>query len=191
MRLNGLLHRSTGGRTTAPALFSAVCLLGALAACGGGDKTAADTTASAATPAESTTAAAPGAPGAPAAGAATATGTAKPITGKTVDVKMIGDAKGYRFEPADFTVKVGDGAKFTNVTGGPHDVTFWPDSIPAGAAARLSANMEKTMAPLTGELLTAPNQTYTVSFAGLPPGVYHYYCTPHLALGMKGTITVQ
>ncbi|MEO6777962.1 MAG: plastocyanin/azurin family copper-binding protein [Gemmatimonadaceae bacterium] len=185
MRLNGLLYRSTGGRITTPALFSAVCLLGALVACGGGDKTAADTTASAATPAESTTAAAPGAP------AATATGTAKPITGKTVDVKMIGDAKGYRFEPADFTVKVGDGAKFTNITGGPHDVTFWPDSIPAGAAAQLSANMEKTMAPLTGELLTTPNQTYTVSFAGLPPGVYHYYCTPHLALGMKGTITVQ
>lgn len=51
--------------------------------------------------------------------------------------------------------------------------------------------MPNTMSPLTGPLLSAPNQTYVVSFAGLKPGVYHYYCTPHLALGMTGVITVQ
>lgn len=118
-------------------------------------------------------------------------GSAMAVTGKTIDVKMVGDAKGYRFEPANFSIKVGDGARFTNVSGGPHDVTFWPDSIPSGVAAQLSANMPNTTAPLTGPLLTAPNQTYVVSFAGLKPGVYHYYCTPHLALGMKGVITVQ
>jgi plastocyanin len=114
-----------------------------------------------------------------------------PITGKTVSVNMIGDAKGYRFEPNTITLKVGDGIKFTNVTGGPHNVTFWADSIPAGTEAQLQANMPGTTAPLTGPLLITPNQTYTVSFAGVKPGVYHFYCTPHLALGMKGTITVQ
>ena len=114
-----------------------------------------------------------------------------PITGKTIDVKMVGDAKGYRFEPANFTVKVGDGANFINVSGGPHQVTFWADSIPAGQAAQLTANMPNTTASLIGPLVITPNQTYIVSFAGLKPGVYHYYCTPHLAMGMKGTVTVQ
>jgi plastocyanin len=70
-------------------------------------------------------------------------------------------------------------------------VTFWPDSIPARAQGALSANMPGTTAPLTGPLLLTPNQTYTVSFANVPGGTYKYYCTPHLALGMKGVIEVQ
>ena len=159
-----------------------------LFACGGGDKSAAsgatkDTTAAAAAPA----AAAP-AGGAAAAGA---TAAAAPITGKTIDVKMIGDAQGYRFDPATITVKVGDGIKFTNVTGGPHNVTFFADSIPAGAQAQLNANMPNTTSPLTGPLLINANDSYTVSFGGVKPGTYHFYCTPHLALGMKGVLTVQ
>jgi plastocyanin len=164
----------------------------ALAACSGGDKGAGggsmmkDTTSAPAAAPKDTTAAA----AAPAAGAAPAAAAAA-ITGKTVTVNMIGDAKGYRFEPATVTIKVGDGIKFVNVTGGPHNVTFWADSIPAGAAAALGANMPNTTSPLTGPLLIAPNDTYTVSFAGTKAGSYKFYCTPHLALGMKGSITVQ
>jgi plastocyanin len=166
----------------------------ALAACSGGDKSASgggamkDTTATAAAPA-----AAPAKDTGMAAGgaAAAATGTPAAITGKTVTVNMIGDAKGYRFEPSTITIKVGDGIKFVNVTGGPHNVTFFSDSIPAGSAAQLGANMPQTTAPLTGPLLITPNQDYTVSFAGTKAGTYKFYCTPHLALGMKGTITVQ
>ena len=104
---------------------------------------------------------------------------------------MVGDAQGYRFDPANVTIKAGDAVRWTNVSGGPHNVTFWPDSVPSGAAAQLAPNMPNTTAVLTGPLLTDPNATYVVSFAGLKPGVYHYYCTPHLALGMKATVTVQ
>jgi len=165
----------------------------ALAACGGGDNkaaspdTAAAGTATAAAPANSTATA--NAPAGAAAGAAA--GTAMPATGKTVDVKMLGDDKGYRFDPAAITVKAGDAVRWTNVSGGPHNVTVWADSVPAGAAAQLGANMPNTTAALTGPLLATPNATYVVSFAGVKPGVYHYYCTPHLALGMKATVTVQ
>jgi plastocyanin len=160
-----------------------------LGACGGGDKTADN---NAAKPADTTAAAtATAAPAGGAAAPAGATVAAAPITGKTVEVKMIGDAQGYRFDPATITVKVGDGIKFTNVTGGPHNVTFFADSIPAGASAALNANMPNTTSPLTGPLLINANDTYTVSFAGTKAGTYHFYCTPHLALGMKGVITVQ
>lgn len=114
-----------------------------------------------------------------------------PITGKTITVNMLGDAKGYRYEPSTITLKPGDGIKFINVSGGPHNVAFWPDSIPSGAQQALQADMPNTTAPLTGPLLTAPNATYTISFAGQKPGVYRFYCTVHLALGMKGTLRIQ
>ncbi len=130
-------------------------------------------------PAPSTTS-----PAAPAAAAA-------PATGATHDVQMLGDATGYRFNPASLTIKRGDAVRWTMVSGGPHNVTFWPDSIPPGAQAPLAANMPNQMTPLSGPLLINPNQTYTVSFANVPVGTFKYFCTPHLALGMKAVIQVQ
>jgi plastocyanin len=115
----------------------------------------------------------------------------KPVTGKMWHVKMLGDAKGYRFDPASLTIKAGDGVQWTVVSGPPHNVTFWPDSIPAGAQPVLQSAMQQTTAPLTSPLLMTPDQTYTISFAGAPTGTYHYYCTPHLALGMVGKVIVQ
>ncbi|HEY5086901.1 MAG TPA: plastocyanin/azurin family copper-binding protein [Gemmatimonadaceae bacterium] len=162
-----------------------------LAACGGGEK-AADTTAAATTPATDTTAAAPAAAGStstatPAAGAV----AAAPITGTIHDVKMIGDAKGYRYDPATITIKEGDGIRYTNISGGPHDVSFDPALISAAVKPQLSANMPNQMSDLAGPLLVLPNATYTVSFAKIPPGTYEVHCTPHLAMNMKQTVTVQ
>jgi len=156
----------------------AVAMAALVGACGGGEK---------AKP-ESTAAAPPGA--APAAPAA-APGAAQAITGKTWDVKMYADEKGSRFDPVNITIKSGDGIRWTLVNGPPHNVAFWADSLPAGVASTLQANMPDQIGPLSGTMMTNPNQTYTVSFAGVPAGKYPYYCVPHLALGMKGTITVQ
>jgi plastocyanin len=157
-----------------PKALSALILCSLLAtACGGGEKKA-DTSQAANQP--TPTPAPAVAPGAPA-----------PITGKTWDVKMVGDT----YDPPSITIKPGDGIRWTVVSGQPHDVTFWADSIPPQAQAVLVANMPQTAAPLTGELLLNPSQTYTISFAGAPAGTYHYYCTPHLALGMKGVVIVQ
>ena len=128
--------------------------------------------------------------GAPAAAPSTAAAAA-PITGVTHDVKMIGDATGYRYLPATLTIKVGDGVRWTMIAGGPHNVSFWTDSIPAGAAAQLNSAMAKQIMPLAGPLLMQPNETYTISFAGATKGTYRYFCTPHLAMKMVGTITVQ
>jgi plastocyanin len=112
-------------------------------------------------------------------------------TGRVVDVQMVGDAKGFRFSPAIVTVKRGDRVRWTMVSGAPHNVAFWPDSVPAGAAKRLGANMPKSIAPLTGPFLMSTNETYEVSFEGVPKGTYRYFCTPHLALGMKAVVRVE
>ena len=109
----------------------------------------------------------------------------------TVDVKMMGDQTGYRFSPATITIKRGDSVRWTLVSGPPHNVAFWRDSVPAGAAAKLDKNMPNVVSPLTGPFFMTPGQSYTVSFAGLPAGTYKYNCTPHLALGMTAVIQVK
>src|SRR5215212_868372 len=106
-----------------------------LGACAGGDKNAGDTTAVAVDTSAAVVAVAP-AP-APAAGGAV---TAAPITGTTHEVKMIGDATGYKFEPANITVKSGDAIKYIMVSGGPHNVAF-QNVADAAVKAQLDANM--------------------------------------------------
>ncbi len=143
-------------------------------ACGGGEQKAEDQQTTA-TPDQ----AAPAADAAPAGG------------GTTHDVNMVLEGSTYKYVPDQLTIKSGDVIKFHNVSGGPHNVSFWGDSIPAGAADALKAGMPDQMAPLEGSLLTEPNGVYTVNFAKAPAGEYKFYCLPHLALGMKGKLTVQ
>jgi plastocyanin len=120
-----------------------------------------------------------------------AAGFARPVPGKIVDVQMTGDAAGYKFSPARITIQRGDQVRFTLVSGPPHNVVFWADSIPKGAAAKLTKNMPNTVSPLAGPFFMNVGDKYVVSFAGLPAGKYRYYCMPHLALGMTGTIEVK
>jgi plastocyanin len=161
------------------ALLASAAVLGA---CGGGENKTADTTKA---PPAST--ANPATPATPAAGAVAPVAA----TGATHEIKMIGDDKGYRFDPADITIKSGDAVKFTVVTGGPHNVAFDPATVPADSKAQLDANMDGKMSELSSPMLMNPNESYTISFGGVKPGVYPFHCTPHLAMGMKGTITVQ
>jgi plastocyanin len=158
------------------ALLAGAAVLGAC----GGEKAPA---------AESTAAAPPAAAPAPAAPANALPKIA--ATGATVEVKMVGDDKGYRFEPADIKIKAGDAIKFIMVSGGPHNVAFDPTTIPAAGKAQLDANMDQKMAELSSPLMMNANEAYTISFGGVAPGVYPFHCTPHLAMNMKGTITVQ
>jgi plastocyanin len=89
------------------------------------------------------------------------------------------------------TGKTGDAVKFVMVAGGPHSVSFDPATTPADSKAQLDANMDAKVGELTGPSLMNPNEEYIVSFGGVKPGKYEYHCTPHLAMNMKGTITVQ
>ena len=157
-----------------------------LGACGGEKTPATDTAAAAAaTPAATSTPATT-----PAATPASASAAA-PATGATHEVKMIGDATGYKFEPANLTVKQGDAVKFIMVSGGPHNVAFL-NVTDAAAKSQLDANMPgQKMGEMSSPMLMQPNESYTVSFAKVPAGKYDYQCTPHAAMNMKASITVQ
>jgi plastocyanin len=163
-----------------------------LGACAGGEKKPTDTTHVAVDTSASTTTTTTGNTSTTPTGSTGGAVAAAPITGTIKTVNMVGDAKGYRFEPANFTIKQGDGVKFVVVSGGPHNVAFDPATIPADVRAQLDANMgTDKMGELSSSLKMNPGESITVSFGNIKPGQYPYHCVPHLALNMKGVITVQ
>jgi len=166
-------------------LFNRLALVASafvFAACGG--------TAEDSAPAADTATPAPAA--APAAPDAGATVALAPITGKTHEIKMLGDDKGYRFEPANLTIKSGDGIHFVFVSGGPHNVAFDGATLAPNVKAQLDANFgSQRLSELMSNMYMAPGEGITLSFANVPAGSYAYHCTPHIAMNMKGVITVE
>lgn len=163
--------------------FNSVVLMAAavaMSACGGGGDGAGSNTGAAGNTATAST---------PAGGGAAATGTAMPVTGTWHEVRMLGDEKGYRYDPVDITIKAGDGIRWTMVSGAPHNVAF--QNVAADARAQLSANMPNQLTDLSSPMLLNANEKYEMSFAGVKPGKYDYICTPHIANNMRGSVTVQ
>lgn len=142
-----------------------------LGACAGGEKAADDQAANSTTPAAGTSEAPMG-------------------TGATHDVDMTLVDGQYRFVPEQLTIKSGDVVRYHNRQGGPHNVMFFADSIPAGAAAVIDAGMDES-APLTSQMAVAQDEVLTIAFNGAPAGRYHYTCVPHQAMGMNGNIIVE
>jgi len=74
----------------------------------------------------------------------------------------------------------------------PHRWAAAPATIPADVRGQLDANMgTDKMGELSSNMKMNPGDAITVSFGKIKPGQYLYHCVPHLALGMKGVITVQ
>ena len=105
--------------------------------------------------------------------------TVSNLSAQTVhEVKMVDiSLTSFAFEPADITVNRGDIIRWTNAgtLGMPHNVEF----------------REGGLSGLVGPLLLSAGDTYELTvddqfIAGLNP----YLCTPHEAMGMKGTVTV-
>lgn len=111
--------------------------------------------------------------------------------GPVVEVNMTGVGNVFKFEPDVIHAAAGATVRFINVSGGPHNVTFYSDSIPAGTADKLNAAMANRMDNLSGPFLINANDHYDISLAGLPAGTYKGFCTPHQALGMRFTLIVE
>lgn len=130
--------------------------------------------------------------GAPPSDSSAAVAPANAPAGPMVAVRMTGDgSRKAAFEPSALTIAPGTTVRFINVSGGPHNIAFWPDSIPAGGSAALKQGMPNPMTDLTSPFIMKPHEEYDVSFTGAPAGVYKGYCQPHLALGMKIKVTVK
>lgn len=115
--------------------------------------------------------------------------TTPAAAGATHDVNMVLDGSSYKYVPDQLTIKPNDLVRFHNKSGGPHNVAFWSDSIPSGAESAIA--VPDPMAPLSSKLVVSPDEHIEVKFTNAPAGEYKYYCTPHLALGMKAKLTVK
>jgi plastocyanin len=113
------------------------------------------------------------------------------FTGTVHEVRMLVTPDGeYAYEPDTLTIAVGDRVRWVNVSGGPHNVAFYPDQIPPGARDFLNARIADRMGDLVGPLVFDPNAVYEIAFDAAPEGTYKYVCTPHEMLGMTATFTV-
>jgi plastocyanin len=160
-------------------LFAALALTAV--ACGGGEQAGQETQTAEMQPCEPQ-------PCAPAEMAAGGTGTVHEVE------MLLTDDGNYVYRPASLTIKVGDTVRWLNVSGFPHNVAFYSDQIPGGAQEYLAGiyqGKEGNIGPLSSRLMMQPNETFEITFVDAPTGTYNYYCTPHEALGMKATLTVE
>lgn len=88
------------------------------------------------------------------------------------------------FEPASVTIKAGETVEFVNGSPLEHTVTADP------AKAR---NADNVSLPKGAETFDSGNLASGESFSHTfdEPGTYQYFCIPHEAAGMTGTIIVQ
>jgi plastocyanin len=118
-------------------------------------------------------------------------GTVSAAPPVTHEVKMIMSGTTARFDPATVTVRPGDRVRFVVVSGAPHNVSFDPAKLPADVRRVLAAAMPNPIQPLSGPLLLNAGDSYTISFAGVKPGRYEFFCMPHVGMAMKGTVVVR
>jgi plastocyanin len=94
-----------------------------------------------------------------------------------------------RFVPAESRVAPGDTVRFVNGQGGPHNVQFMAESIPATAQSLINDAMRERILPLTSPMFIIPDEVYTLVVPVLTPGRYAFLCSPHWA-NMRGSLTV-
>ena len=115
----------------------------------------------------------------------------RPAPPVTHEVRMVLEGGAYRFAPASITARPGDLVKFILVSGAPHNVAFDAEQIADGAEAALAAGMANQMSPLAGPLMMNEGDSYTIALKGIEPGVYPFFCMPHVAMAMTGRLVVK
>lgn len=115
------------------------------------------------------------------------------VSAAVTEVRMTGNGRSVAaFEPAALTIAPGTTVRFINVSGGPHNVVFWKDSIPAGSIEVLNGAIVGRQGELSSPYAVQPNATIEITFpVTLPAGTYKGYCAPHLIMGMKLAITIE
>ncbi len=98
---------------------------------------------------------------------------------------------GRRFDPVSLTVPAGTTVRWSNQADDAHTVTAYRKALPEGAAYFSSGGFESEgeARDHLAEGLIATGGSYEVTFD--QPGTYEYFCIPHEADGMKGTIVVE
>merc|ERR1719440_827738 len=97
----------------------------------------------------------------------------------TTTVKMGSDSGQLVFVPDEIKICKGDTVTWVNNKGGPHNVVFDEEAIPAGVSQE-SISMD--------DQLGEEGETFSKKFD--VAGEYKYYCEPHRGAGMNAALTV-
>ena len=116
--------------------------------------------------------------GAPADGPAAGGSAAAAADGDVIEIRLITDEQGNRFEPAAVEAEQGDILRLVLVSG-VHNLNFLPDSNPGA-----------TGLPPASDMLQLPGQTLDIPVT-MKPGHYFFQCDPHALLGMVGHLEVE
>lgn len=104
-------------------------------------------------------------------------------TGRTIEVAMLDDGGQLRFEPERVEARRGDVIRFVQKGTMPHNVQFVRNTAPAGVDIGEH---------WTGPYLNRPDEVYEVVVDDrFVDGEYEWVCTPHVAMGMMGTLVVD
>merc|ERR550537_2138255 len=114
-----------------------------------------------------------------AAGLAMTQVNASGFAAETKTVKMGSDSGQLVFVPDEIKICKGDTVTWVNNKGGPHNVVFDEDDIPAGVD-QASISMD--------DQLGEEGATFSKKFD--TAGSYSYYCEPHRGAGMKADLIV-
>ncbi len=108
-------------------------------------------------------------------------------------VRLIADASkdDYRFEPASLTVRPNDVIVFQVASGAPHSVVFEGEGLSPGVRGAFNSAMPGRSGDLSSPLLTADGKGYRIVVPQVPAGRYDFYCLPHRAYDMRGSLTVK
>jgi len=111
-----------------------------------------------------------------------------PCEGEDCDVGMTGNS----FVPRDIQVEVGETVRWRNTSARAHTVTAYESSLPDGATFFASGGFESEDAARDawgrGRGGLEGGDTFAHTFE--VPGSYQYYCIPHEAAEMIGTVEV-
>ncbi|MFC7142045.1 DUF5059 domain-containing protein [Halosimplex aquaticum] len=115
------------------------------------------------------------------------------VEGVPDDADHVVDLKAVAFDPAELTVSKGDKVAWKHAAGEPHSVTAAGDGIPDGADYWASGDFDSEDAARSGweegKGAVQSGQSFVHTFE--TTGTHEYYCIPHEAAGMTGSVTVE
>ncbi len=96
----------------------------------------------------------------------------------------------FRFIPSQVTARPGDVLLFKAVSGAPHSIVFEAGSLSGPAHEALNGAMGRRAGDLSSPLLNPNGAEYRITVPALAPGRYQYFCLPHRAYDMRGTLQI-
>jgi plastocyanin len=115
------------------------------------------------------------------------------VEGVPDDADHVVEQRAVAYDPAELTVSRGDTVAFPHAAGEAHTVFAYEDAIPDGADYWASGGFDGESAARegweNGEGAVQAGQSYVHTFE--TTGTHEYFCAPHEAAGMVGSITVE